>query len=433
MTHDTSVAVIGAAGWFPGGRTLADFWSLLAEGRSALREVPPERWSLDAHFDPSPDAPGKSYARWGGFIDDLGAVDPAVFDISQKEAAALDRQQLLLLDTAARMMSGAGLARDGLAGTCTGLYLGMSHGDQIASLAVQPDTLNAYSLRGAALCLTVNRVSHVLDLRGPSLAVDTGSSSSLVALHLACQALRSGEVDWAIAGGANLMVSPLMSLAMAKAWILSPTGELRSFDQGADGYVRGEGCGLVLLKRSADVVPDRERVLGVVRGSAVVHSGRARNGFAKADAASYREVIHRALAAARTDVNELDYIEGHGIGIRPADQAELQALQEVLSSRTPGGPPCPLGSVKANIGHLEWAGGAAGFLKVLLSLKRQQIPPQRAFRTLSLDSQGAPLPFEVSTSARDWPAGRRRCAGISSFGLGGSNAHVILSDSAGSR
>ncbi|MDT0317187.1 thioester reductase domain-containing protein [Streptomyces millisiae] len=423
------IAVVGMGCRFPGGATgIEKFWDLLVSGRSGVVEVPADRWDLEDFFDPDPDAAGRTYARHGGFVDGIREFDAGLFGIPPREAVGVDPQHRLVLEVAWEALEHAGIAPDSLRGTRTGVFVGMGGSDfeRLKLSTGDVSAVDGHSATGGALNMAANRLSFALGLEGPSLVVDTACSSSLVALHLACQALRSGECDTALVAGVNTLLSPGTTVALSKGRMLSPEGRCKTFDATADGYVRGEGCGVVVLRR-ADVAREAgQRIWAVVRGSATNQDGRS-SGLTVPRADAQQEVIRRALAAGDVRPADVGYVEAHGTGTALGDPIEVRALAAVLGDgrAEAGTGPVALGSVKTNIGHLEAAAGIAGLIKTVLVLDRGLIPPHLNLTRPSPHIAWAELPVTVPTTATPWADGRR-VAGVSSFGFGGTNAHVVL-------
>ena len=416
------IAIVGMGCRFPGAANPACFWELLRDGRDAIVDVPPERWDAAAYYDPTPGVPGKMYTRRGGFLRGIERFDAAFFGISPREAVSLDPQQRLLLEVTWEALENAGIAPDSLMGSATGVFVGACHMDYL-ELFDDLSLVDAYVATGSSLSLASGRLSYLLGLQGPSLTVDTACSSSLVALHLACQSLRLAECRLALVGGTNLIVTPKTSVALCELRALSPDGRCKTFDAKADGYVRGEGCGIVVLKRLCDAVADGDTVLAVVRGSAVNQDGRS-GGLTAPHGPSQEAVIRAALANARVEAAEVGCIEAHGTGTSLGDPIEVQALAAVYGvGRTQ---PLLIGSVKTNVGHLEAAAGVAGLLKMVLSLRNGLIPPHLHLQQPNPHIPWADLPVAVPTTLTPWPGDGPRLAGVSSFGFSGTNAHVIL-------
>ena len=422
------VAIVGLGCRFPGGANDAhSFWSLLRAGRDAVTAVPVDRWSADL-FDPDPAAEGRTAAHQGGFIEGIDRFDAAYFGIRPKEAAAMDPQQRIFLEVAVEALEHAGVSTAGLAGSRTGVFVASYFNDYAELQYANPRSIDERTLTGSLHSVLANRLSFLLDLRGPSLSIDTACSSSLVAVHLACESLRSGESDLAIAGGVSLMISSNVMIALSKVGFLAPDGRCKAFDARANGFGRGEGCGVVVLKRLSDAVADRDRVLAVIRGSAVNQDGRstvlaAPNGLAQ------QALIREALANARLDAGSIGYVEAHGTGTALGDPIEVEALAATIGTAGSLDEPCHLGTVKANIGHLEAAAGLAGLIKSTLVLQHAEIPPQVHFEKLNPHISFDGTRFSIAKSPVPWRSGNEpRCAGVSGFGVGGTNAHVILEE-----
>lgn len=420
------IAIVGMACRFPGAAEKGAFWKMLREGVDAISEVPPQRWDAAALYAEEPGVRGKACTRWGGFVDDVERFDAAFFGIAEAEAREMDPQQRMLLQAAWHALEDAAIPADTLAGSATGVYIGIGSNDFGRQLHGKLDALTALSGTGNALSIAANRISYQLGLLGPSMAVDTACSASLVSVHLACQALRTGEVDLALAGGVNVMLDPDMSVIFSQAGMMAADGRCKTFDARADGYVRGEGCGLVVLKRLSDALQDGDPIQAVIGGSAVNQSGRS-NGLTAPSRVAQIAVVRRALAQAGIAPAQLGYIEAHGTGTALGDPIEIQGLAEVLGS-DPRSEPCAVGSVKTNIGHLEAAAGIAGLIKTALMVRHGEIVPHLHLQTLNPRLRKSGLPLAVPTACGPWPSSGAfgRVAGVSSFGFGGSNAHVVL-------
>jgi acyl transferase domain-containing protein/acyl carrier protein len=426
------IALLGLGCRFPRGVVdAASFWRLLIQGEDAISEVPASRWDIDAYYDPNPGAPGKMVSRWGGFLDDVEGFDASFFGITPREAMNMDPQQRLALEVAWEALEHAGQAIDALKGSSTGIFLGASSSDYALLGNADPALMNAYVASGTSHSVIAGRISYLLDLRGPSVALDTACSSSLVAVHLAMQSLRARECSLALAGGVNLTLSPLSTLALSHWGMLAADGRCKTFDRRADGFVRGEGCGIVVLKRLSDALRAGDPILAVLYGSAVNQDGRSA-GLTAPNLQAQQEVIRLALAQAEIRPQQVSYVEAHGTGTSLGDPIEVEALKGVLGRpRTSKEPPvCWLGSVKTNLGHTEATAGIAGLIKVVLSLQQQQIPPHLHFLSLNPNIQLDGTPFAIPTQAQPWPrqAGQPRYAGVSSFGFSGTNAHVIVGE-----
>ncbi len=405
------IAIVGIGCRVPGASSARELWDLLRGGRDAVREVPADRWAA------RPDEPA---LRWAGLVDDLTSVDTGFFGLSPREAAAMDPQQRMLLAVSWEAVEDAGLDPTALAGTDTGCFVGVWSPE----FALRADFSDPYLATGSAHSIAANRLSYQLDLRGPSIAIDTACSSSLVAVHLAVRSLLDGECSVALAGGANVVLSPEVTAAFAKGHLLSPTGRCRSFGADADGYVRAEGAAVVVLKRLADARADGDDVYAVIRGSAVNHDGRT-NGLTAPSGAAQEAVIRAAHRRAGTRPADVDLVEAHGSGTPVGDLIEATALGATVGAER-AGTPCVIGSVKSNLGHLEAAAGAAGLVRAALSLYHREVPPtlhvDRVNPRLDLDALG----LAVNTAPVPLPDTRPALAGVSSFGFGGANAHVVL-------
>jgi acyl transferase domain-containing protein/acyl carrier protein len=421
------IAIIGMACRFPGAANPEQFWQLLLSGRGAVTEVPADRWDVDACYDPDPQAPGKTYSRWGGFLDRVDEFDAAFFGISPREARQMDPRQRLLLETAWEALENAGQAPERLAGSDTGVFIGHMVGDYYALETRNAAGIDAHVGTGNLDSILANRLSYALNLQGPSLAVDTACSSSLVALYLACQSLRQDECRTAIAGGVNLMLTPEMHVIGAKALLLSPDGRCRTFDRDANGFVRGEGCGVLVLKRLADALAAGDNVQAVIRGVAVNQDGRT-NGLSAPNGLSQQRVIRRALRNALLEPSSVTFVETHGTGTVVGDTIEFEALAETYGRPGASGP-CYLGAVKTNIGHLEGAAGAAGVIKMVLCLRHGRMPPNVNFSQVNPHLAIGPTRLRLPLEVTEWSiTGGSRRGAVSSFGLGGTNGHAILEE-----
>ncbi|HEX8132453.1 MAG TPA: beta-ketoacyl synthase N-terminal-like domain-containing protein, partial [Actinomycetes bacterium] len=424
----TAFAIVGIGCRFPGADGPEAFWRMLCAGADAVREVPAERWDLSRFYDPDPEAPGKISTRWGGFLEQVDGFDLHFFGLTQREAARTDPQQRLLLETAWEALEDAGQAPDRLAGSRTGVFVGISTNDYGRLQWSDPERIDIYGSTGNAFSIAANRLSYTFDFRGPSIAVDTACSSSLVAVHLACGSLERGECDLALAAGVNVILSPAIAMSYTKAGAMARDGRCKAFDAAADGFVRGEGAGCVVLKPLARALADGDPIYAVIRGSAVNQDGRT-NGLMAPSRQAQEAVLREAYARAGLPPAAVQYVEAHGTGTLLGDPIEARALGAVLGEGRPPEQPCALGSVKTNIGHLEAAAGVAGLIKTALALRHRQLPPSLHFRAPNPHIPFADLGLAVQQQLAPWPAtdGPAR-AGVSAFGFGGTNAHVVLEE-----
>ncbi|KDA01425.1 type I polyketide synthase [Hyphomonas oceanitis] len=424
------IAIVGCGMRYPGGvNSLDDMQALLSGKVNAVRTVPADRWDAEAYYSPDQEAAGKIVTKKGGFLDRIDQFDPQFFGISPREAKSLDPQQRLLLETAHEAMESAGIATDQLEGSSTGVFVGISTTEygrlMWASGAEQSDV---YSATGGAMNSAPGRISFTYGFLGPSAAVDTACSSSLNAIHLACQSLRNGESDLALAGGVAIIAMP-DAMAMFSRWgMLSPDGACKTFDASANGFARGEGCAMIALKRLSDAEKDGNPILGLVVGSATNSDGRS-SGMTVPSGPAQEHMLRTALASAQLGPLDIDYIEAHGTGTPIGDPIEAGALGAVLCAGRAPSEPLRIGSIKTNLGHTEAASGIAGLLKVLACFRAESIFPQLHFISPNPGIDWADLPLEVVTEAAPWP--RRdtpRRAGVSAFGFSGTNVHAILAD-----
>jgi acyl transferase domain-containing protein/acyl-CoA synthetase (AMP-forming)/AMP-acid ligase II/acyl carrier protein len=421
-----AIAIIGLGCRFPGAKNPEEFWHMLHDGVDGITEVPGKRWDLQKFYDSERAAPGKMNTRWGGFLEDIDQFDPYFFGISPREAERMDPQQRLLLEVAWESLENAGLAVEKLAGSQTGIFVGISSNDYARLQFSHPSYIDAYAGTGNAHSIAANRLSYLFDFRGPSVAIDTACSSSLVALHMACQSLRNGECDLALAGGVNIILTPDLTITFSQARMMSSDGRCKTFDDAADGYVRSEGCGLVVLKPLSAAVRDGDPILGLIRGSAINQDGRS-NGLTAPNGPSQEAVIRQALHNAGIGANEISYVETHGSSTPLGDPIEVDSLKAVLMQGRSPDATCMIGSVKTNIGHLESAAGIAGLIKTVLSLQHGVIPPHLHFKKLNQHISLEGTSFVIPTGPCPWPQ-QRRLAGVSAFGFGGTNVHVILEE-----
>lgn len=424
------IAIIGMGCRFPGGAdTPESFWELLKTGVDAIGEIPNDRWSVEDYYDPDPEVTGKMYTRQGGFLGtDVFAFDAEFFGLSPREVSSMDPQQRLLLEVSWEALERAGYAGESLMGSATGVFLGITTNDYAQrALFNDPKQIDVYTATGNAFNAAAGRLSYTLGLQGPSIALDTACSSSLVSAHLACQSLRTSECNMALVGGVNLMLSPAMTVSMAKLKALSADGRCKTFDASADGYGRGEGCGMVVLKRLSDAIAAKDNILGVIRGSAVNQDGRS-SGLTVPSALAQQAVIREAIAHSRLTPAQIQYVETHGTGTPLGDPLEVKSLAAVLNKDREAHQALMVGSVKTNIGHLESAAGIAGLIKVVLALQHREIPPHLHLQQLNPHILSQASTVSIPTELTPWEISSEdtRRAGVSSFSFSGTNAHVIV-------
>ncbi|MFB2880050.1 MupA/Atu3671 family FMN-dependent luciferase-like monooxygenase [Floridanema aerugineum] len=429
-TKKEPLAIVGMGCRFPGGANSPEaFWELLSNGVDAISEVPPNRWDIDAFYDSDPNAPGKMYSRYGGFIDRLEEFDAQFFGISPREALTLDPQQRLLLEVSWEALENAAIKPDTLVGSKTGVFVGITVNDYLHRLLKRETTeIDAYQGTGNTSNAAAGRLSYFLGLTGPSLAVDTACSSSLVAIHLAIASLRNHECNLALVGGVNLQALPEVNVILSKARMLAPDGRCKTFDASADGYVRSEGCGVIVLKRLSDAIKDKDRILATIRGSAVNQDGRS-SGLTAPNGLAQQTVIRLGLENSGVQPNQISYIEVHGTGTALGDPIEVGALAAVFGHHRSKDQPLTIASVKTNIGHLEAAAGMAGLMKVVLQMQHQEIVPHLHYKQPSPHIDWENLPIMVPRSKTEWQKVEgSRLAGVSSFGVSGTNAYVVLEE-----
>ncbi len=429
VASDEPIAIVGIGCRFPGGADGPEaYWNNLAAGRSAIREVPPDRWSIEEFYHPLPGTPGKSISKWGGFLEDIAGFEPEAFGISPREARYMDPQQRILLEVAWEAIEDAGWNVQALSGSDTGVFVGVSISDygQVQGMSGLGQEVDAHSATGGALSIAANRVSYCLNLLGPSISVDTACSSSLVSVDLACRRIRQGDCSQALAGGINIMITPAPFVAFSAATMLAPDGRCKAFDAKADGFVRGEGGGLVLLKPLSRAEADGDPIYAVILASGSNQDGRT-SGIALPNGASQAALVDSVCRQAGIAPGSIDYMEAHGTGTAVGDPIEAKALGEVIGRGRNDAPACLLGSVKANIGHLESGAGIAGLIKAVLVLDKGRVPPHPLASepnpAIPFREMGLRLPMELE----DLPdRGRPLLAAVNSFGFGGTNAHAVL-------
>ncbi|MFC7266197.1 beta-ketoacyl synthase N-terminal-like domain-containing protein [Streptomyces lutosisoli] len=426
---DDPIVVVGMSCRFPGSPSVRDYWQLLLDGREVIRDVPSDRWDGQAFLSDGPWTPGTMTSLRGGYLDDVRGFDAAFFRISPREARSLDPQHRLFLEVAYEALEDAGATRDRLRGSATGVFVGMNSADHAQHIGSHLQDVDLYYGTGNSFAGASGRLSYFLGLTGPSMAVDTACSSSLTAVHLAMQSLRQGESDLAVAGGVNVILSPVIPVAVSAGGALSPSGHCRTFDEAADGYLRGEGSGAVVLKRLSTALADGDRIYAVLPGSAVNQDG-ASSGLTVPNGTAQRALIEQALVQAGLSGRDVGYAEAHGTGTPLGDPIELRALAQALRPEGPDGAPLLVGSAKPNIGHLEASAGMAGLIKAVLSVHSGRIAPHIGVTTTPTRQ----VPWErlglaIAEGAEQWPEdGRRRIAGVSSFGFTGTNAHILVAE-----
>lgn len=423
------IAIIGMSCRLPGGvNNPEDYWNLLHNGVDAISKIPSQRWPVDEFYHSDPDVLGKMYTQHGGFLNEVDKFDAQFFGISPREAVSLDPQQRLLLEVSWEALENAGQAVDQLNGSLTGVFVGLSM-DDYSQLSFYGDRtqIDAYNTLSILRSMAAGRLAYVLGLQGSTMQLDTACSSSLLAVHLACQSLRFQECNMALAGGVNLILSPDPSIGLCKLKALSTDGRCKTFDASADGYGRGEGCGIVVLKRLSDALADGDPILGLIRGSAYNHDGSS-NGLTAPNGSAQEVLLRKALENANVKADQIQYVETHGTGTPLGDPIEVLALGSVLGQNRSEDNPLAIGSVKTQIGHLESAAGVAGLMKVVLALQHAEIPPHLHLQQPNPYIPWEKLPVVVPTQPTQWPvaADGRRLAGVSSFGMSGTNVHLIL-------
>ncbi len=423
------IAIIGLGCRFPGGANSPEqYWDLLRQGKDAIIEVPPDRWNVETYYSPNPKAPGKTISRWGGFIDSMQMFDARFFGISPREATQMDPQQRILLECVWQALEDGGQVPDRLAGTPVGVFLGVSGWEYQSYLKLDLHCVEGQTVSGVALSVAANRISYLFDFKGPSLITDTACSSSLVAAHLACQSIWSGESTLAITGGVNAILVPDVTIGLGKGGMLSPDGRCKSFDAAGNGYVRGEGAGIAVLKPLQKALQDKDPVYGMILSTTSNQDGRTW-AMPIPNGESQKAMLREACKKAGISPNEIQYLEAHGTGTLMGDPIEANAQGQVLSENRPLDDVCYMGSVKSNIGHLESASGIAGLMKVALALKHKEIPPNLHFKhphpEIDFEALKLKIPLELTPwPQKDVPA----LAGVNSFGFGGTNANILVKE-----
>ena len=425
------IAIIGIGCRFPGGvNDVESFWKLLEDGREAVGDVPADRWNVERFYDAEPGLAGKTIAKRGGFVENIDLFDPQFFGISPREAPYIDPQQRLLLETAWEAIEDAGLVLDLDKGTDIGVFVGVSHNDYQGLQHTSTDRagISAHTPTGSAHSIAANRISYCLNLYGPSIAMDTACSSALTAVHVACEHILAGRCKAAMAGGVTVMITPDGFIGFSQAGMLSPEGKCKAFDASANGFVRGEGAGMVLMKKLSDAIADGDPIHAVIIGSAVNQDGHT-NGISLPSPEAQARLVRDACADAGICPTQIGYVEAHGTGTAVGDPIEAHALAEALCAERSADEPLAIGSVKTNLGHLETASGVAGLVKAALVLKHGRIPATLHFESPNPNIDFTTLKLRVPVANEDFPATNgSRIAGINSFGFGGANAHVILEE-----
>lgn len=419
------IAIVGLGCRLPGAPNPHAFWKLLRRGSDAIREVPADRWDVNSLHDPDPNSPGKMISRRGGFLDNIDQFDWRAFRIPPREAKYMDPQHRLLLEVAWEALEDAGLPLESVSGSRTGVFMGIMWNDYLRLQSREPLQFNGYAATGNAFAFAPSRISYFFDLKGPSVAIDGACAASLASVHAACQSLWMEEISLALAGGVNLILSPDVNIMLSKAGVLSPDGSCKTFDARADGFVRGEGAGVIVLKLRSQLKPG-DRVYAFIRGTALNHNGH-NEWIMASDSSAQETVIREALHVAGVEPTEIDYVELHGTGLPKGDPIEANALGAVLNTGTQRTHPCIVGSVKTNIGHLDSASGIAGIIKVALSLYHGEIPPTLNLEHLNPKISMESLGLAAQRTLGPWPAKNKpSLAGVTAISMAGGNAHAVL-------
>lgn len=430
QSKSEAIAIIGMGCRAPDAKNPDELWNLIRSGKDAVSEIPASRWDAKSYFDPRPGTPGKSYTMHGGFIEGVDQFDASFFQISAREAESMDPQQRLLLEVTWEALENAGIPPSTLFGSLTGVFIGVTSSDY-GLLQASPQMqieVNPYFNTGTPLNACAGRISYTLGLNGPSIALDTACSSSLSAIHQACNSLRLKDCDVAITGGVNLILSPLLNITLSSAGMMSADGRCKTFSEDANGYVRGEGCGVVILKRLSDVNLSGDRVLGIIRATGSNHDG-ASSGFTVPNGMAQQKLITQTLDKAKILASQIDYVEAHGTGTALGDPIEANSLGQVLGKAGGRSRALLVGSIKSNIGHLESAAGVMGLIKIIQALRHREIPPSLHLQHLSKKIAWQDLNIKPVTELTPWISdGHPRYASLSAFGASGSNAHLILEE-----
>ena len=423
------IAIVGIACRYPGGaHTPEKFWELLQHKTDTVADIPSDRWDIQSLYDPDPTKPGKMVTRWGSCMEQVYEFDADFFGISSREAIWMDPQQRLLLEVTWEAFEHAGLTREQVNGSQTGVFIGICASDYGYTSFADRNGIEAYASTGVAPSIAANRISYMFNLKGPSVSLDTACASSLVTVHLACQSLRSQESNVALAGGVNLILAPEITISFSKYGMMSTDGRCKTFDASANGYVRGDGCGVLILKRLSDALNDGDRILALIRGSAVNQDGRS-TGLTAPNGLAQRAVIRQALKNSKVHPDMVSHIEAHGTGTPIGDPIEIEALSEIYDASDNYDRPCTISSVKANIGHTEAAAGVTSIIKVVMAMNQEAVPPQIHLKQLNPNINLEGTRFVIPTELHPWTKQEEpRLAGISAFSFGGTNAHIILQE-----
>ena len=425
------MAIVGISGRFPGADSLEEFWSNLAKGEDSITEIPPDRWDCREYYDKNPKTPFKTYSTVGGFLSGADNFDPLFFQISPKEAKAMDPQQRVFLEVAWSALEDAGYTKEQLSGSNCGVFVGAAQGDYREKMKGTDLENSGDAFVGLSPAVLASRIAYILNLKGPCISLDTACSSSLIAIHEACKSIKSGECDMAIAGGIRMMFTPEMHIQTSKMSMLSPTNQIRVFDDNADGTILAEGAGALVIKPYHQAVKDRDYIYGIIRGSGINQDGHT-NGITAPSAQSQADLEERVYRLAGVNPEDITYVETHGTGTKLGDPIEFKALKEVFEKYTKKKQFCNIGSVKANIGHATLAAGVISVIKVLLSMRYKQIPPLIHFEKENIHINLADSPFKINTDLTEWKAenNKPRLAAVSAFGFSGTNCHIVLEEAA---
>ena len=424
------IAVVGMACRAPSVKNPEELWQLVRAGRDAITDIPKTRWNAQDYYDPRPGTPGKAYTLRGGFVEDADKFDASFFGISAREAEGMDPQQRLLLEVAWEALEHAGIPPSSLVASASGVFVGVTSSDYglLQACSEGEGDGNPYFNTGTPLNACAGRISYVLGLQGPCMAVDTACSSSLTAIHLACTSLRAKDCDLALTGGVNLTLSPLLNVTLSAAGMMSADGKCKTFSEDANGYVRGEGCGIVVLKRLSDAIANNDNIIGVIRATGVNQDG-ASSGFTVPNGQAQQKLIRQTLLKSGLQPHDIDYVEAHGTGTPLGDPIEAQSLGAVIGKAEQRDRPLLVGSIKSNIGHLESAAGVMGLIKLLKALEHRELPPTLHIQTPSSRIPWSELNLQPVSELQPWRSqGTLRRAGLSAFGASGSNAHLIVEE-----